>query len=612
MSTYTVTPPPDPRPPLPIPNIPLLLTRIGATASALLPADLLKSYHTTTLQHPVLTPTQTQTLLNTLQSTATNWSTHWFLEILLSTRWPVPTSTRLTLLLTLPPPLTTRTHKVAALLRAVAVWTKEYILPGGTGIYNTAQKRLKWQLRGLCAAFRVPITTETCALQYADPALARYAVVWHRGWPWRIELVDSEGAVFSADAIDVQLRQVLESALGAQAGPLLAAVSWRLDRAAWCVQRAAYAAVPGNEGALGVLYGSLVSAALEEEGAPEGLAEKLNGVRTGGGSENRFADQTLTVVSYSDGTTGLSFDHAPSDCGPAMELATLLANIAATPTNTPTSPLTPPPATPITILPPLNLPQLPPAVVEPIPRTVKALTLPPPPSPRLTDTLLNLALQATLISVSPTGAIPPIWQPVLLRDFRYGRCDEMMPVTPESVAFARLVHAAAWESGVGVEESGSEEEEEGEMQQMQNAFKEAWRRRRELIKQTQDGLTTKYFQQGYLHPFLELVAPSIDAAVMDVFRGVNAVPAVQFTGFAIDDGVDEEGAGAGVEAGLSNIYMEDQLVVFYLQRAGRVVVMFSGTGVWRGVLEREGGGWVQRVFEGCYGVIRSVAEGMVF
>lgn len=102
---------------------------------------------------------------------------------------------------------------------------------------------------------------------------------------------------------------------------------------------------------------------------------------------------------------------------------------------------------------------------------------------------------------------------------------------------------------------------------------------------------------------------------MDVFRGVNAVPAVQFTGFAVDDGVDEDqgaGAGAGVEAGLSNIYMEDQLVVFYLQRAGRVVVMFSGTGVWRGVLEREEGGWVQRVFEGCYEVVRRVAEGMVF
>ncbi|KAH0603818.1 uncharacterized protein H6S33_007477 [Morchella sextelata] len=604
MSNYAVTPPPDPRPPLPIPNIPLLLTRLGATAGALLPADLLKSYHTS-LQHPVLTPTQTQSLLNTLQSTTTNWSTHWFLEILLSTRWPVPTSTRLTLLLTLPPPLTTRTHKVAALLRAVAVWTKEYILPGGSGVYNTAQQRLEWQLRGLCTAFRVPITAETCALQYVDPALARHAVVWHRGCPWRVELVDSEGVVFSVDAIDAQLQEVLESPVEARAGPSLAAVSWRLDRAGWCVQRAAYAAVAGNEGALGVLYGSLVSVALEEGVAEEGWAERLDGVRTGGGSENRFADQTLTVVSYSDGTTSLSFDHAPSDCGPAMELATLLANIAATPTSTPTSPLTPPAPIRIHILPPPTLPQLPPAVVEPIPRTVKALILPPPPSPRLTDTLLNLALQATLINISPTGTIPPIWQPVLLRDFRYGRCDEMMPVTTESVAFARLVHAA-WESGVG-EGSGGEEEM---MQQMQNTFKAAWRRRRELIKQTQDGLTTKYFQQGYLHPYLESVAPSIDTAVLDVFRGVNGVPAVQFTGFAIDEG--EGGEEAGVEAGLSNIYMEDQLVVFYLQRAGRVVVVFSGTGVWRGVLEREGGGCVQRVFGGCYGVVKRVVERMVF
>lgn len=113
--------------------------------------------------------------------------------------------------------------------------------------------------------------------------------------------MDSEGAVFSAYAIGLQLQQVLESAVEVRTGPSLAAVSWRLDRAGWCVQRAAYAAVPGNEGALGVLYGSLVSAALEEEGAPEGWAEKLNDVRTGGRSENRFADQTLTVVSYSDG-----------------------------------------------------------------------------------------------------------------------------------------------------------------------------------------------------------------------------------------------------------------------------------------------------------------------
>lgn len=292
MSTYTVDPLPDYRPPLPIPNIPLVLASLSSTAAAFVSPPLLAAYESS-LKSDILTSAQSKALLGTLEAIESNWSSHWFLKILLSTRWPVPTSSRLNLLLALPSPLT-RAQAVAALLRAVGLWTKEYILPGGSGVYTPAQQRLEWQLRGLCAAFRVPVAEKTCELQYGDPARAKHAAVWCRGCAWRVTVIDEDGVVLAAEDIERQIVEVLESALG-EWEPSLAAVSWRLGRKEWGLARAAYMGIPENKVAMEALYGALVSVSLEDGGTPEDMAERLNVLRNGEASENRFADQTLSI-----------------------------------------------------------------------------------------------------------------------------------------------------------------------------------------------------------------------------------------------------------------------------------------------------------------------------
>lgn len=50
-----------------------------------------------------------------------------------------------------------------------------------------------------------------------------------------------------------------------------------------------------------MLYSSLITVALEVHPAPADISERVNDVRMGETSENRFADQTLGIVSYSDG-----------------------------------------------------------------------------------------------------------------------------------------------------------------------------------------------------------------------------------------------------------------------------------------------------------------------
>lgn len=50
-----------------------------------------------------------------------------------------------------------------------------------------------------------------------------------------------------------------------------------------------------------MLYSSLITVALEEHPAPADISERVDDVRMGETSENRFADQTLGIVSYSDG-----------------------------------------------------------------------------------------------------------------------------------------------------------------------------------------------------------------------------------------------------------------------------------------------------------------------
>lgn len=207
MATTYSTPKPDLRPPLPTPNIPLLLTRFGESAAPFVSAALLAAYKgaITTL----FSPDQTQHILDLLQEKATNWSNAWFLKLLLSTRFAVATTSRLSILINVPE--ASRERKLAGLLRAVGVWSLEYVFSNGSSRYTTAQQLLEWQLRGLCGAFRVPKKPDTCMLEYVGPEKARHVVIWCGGVAWTVQVVDEQGAVFSADEIEQQITGILKA-----------------------------------------------------------------------------------------------------------------------------------------------------------------------------------------------------------------------------------------------------------------------------------------------------------------------------------------------------------------------------------------------------------------
>lgn len=298
MATNYSSPLPDHRPAFPTPDIPLLLSRFGDSAEPFVSPKLLSSYRDAIAT--LFTPEAIQKLLDSLEEKETNWSNAWFLKLLLSARWQVPTSSRLSIMINVPE--SSRERKVATLLRAVGIWSREYVFANSNGEetkYTAAQKLLEWQLRGLCGAFRVP-NIETDVLEYAALNEARHAVVWCCGSAWKVSILNEHGIAFSVDEIEQQIQRILKARPERKTN--ISVLSWRLRRPDWHARKTAYEQIPENAAPLSTLYSSLVTVALEDYQAPVDTSERLNDVRLGETSENRFADQTFEVVSYSDGT----------------------------------------------------------------------------------------------------------------------------------------------------------------------------------------------------------------------------------------------------------------------------------------------------------------------
>lgn len=222
MITYSV-PKPDLRPAFPTPDLPLLLSRFGDSAAPFVSAELLASYKAAIAT--IFTPEQAQAILDSLEEKDTNWSNAWFTKLLLSARFAVATTNRLSILISVPG--ASRERKVATLLRAVGVWSREYVFSARSEEeikYTPVQKLVEWQLRGLCATFRVPKNPDTCAIEHADPKGARHAVVWCGGAAWRVEVVDGGGVVLTVEEIERQLLEILRVRFEKQVGssrPLL-------------------------------------------------------------------------------------------------------------------------------------------------------------------------------------------------------------------------------------------------------------------------------------------------------------------------------------------------------------------------------------------------------
>src|SRR5690606_10917100 len=166
-------------------------------------------------------------------------------------------------------------------------------------------------------------------------------------------------------------------------GLKLAEAYWRQGRKEWWVLKNELFKDEGNKVAFQKLYNSLFSIAIDEF-TPEmenwSIAERVNDIREGTNSENRFSDAMLTAVLYKGSNrVGFTFDHAPADCGSLLEFTKAILDITLNLDCYPVSVSTPPPPAILTFgtqgIDP-DILQFPPKYTDPIPRAVQTWSQP--------------------------------------------------------------------------------------------------------------------------------------------------------------------------------------------------------------------------------------------
>lgn len=590
-------------PTLPIPDIPTLVERLLDNADVFLsPAEYVELK--TALQKVLLddiegpnTPYQLLVVpaLEVLKSNAAesehgSWSNVWFKKLLLSTRFPIANTIRVCTVVDVEGP---REIKEGRVIRALAVWGTECVW-GEREVGGL----LAWQMKGYWATFREP-ESQAADIMRTVEGKPKHIVAWWKGQPWRVEVIGEDGKVLSEGAIQEQIEAIKKSET--KEGFELAACAWRTDRPAWSLNRDALKGIPENGKSFETVYSSLFSVALEDYEAPAKLGDLLNDVRIGTKSPNRFPDQTLTAVIYADGATSFAFDHTPADCGPGMELSQAVVDFAKDKT-VPVSASLPSSPTHLPFKGPEGI-SVNPEYTEPLPREVETFEIKFPSNlsknmtaHRLVDPIINLGFQEALLHHTTLARIDPIFQPVWIRAFRGGRCDPFCPVTKESLAFLKLFF-----------EGGKKDDEE-----TYKKLSEHLVHRKKLIRERMDGKAVNYFQQGFLHPSFGFASgPSSIVpdeyipylkTIVNAFARIAGVASdnvngdessVQFTGFTTKY--------PEIKGGLSNIYLPDQMVVFYVWREDTAVVTLSATGRYKGEE-------LQRVKKGYESAVKELVE----
>jgi len=210
------------------------------------------------------------------------------------------------------------------------------------------------------------------------------------------------------------------------------------------------------------LYSSLTTLALEDYVLPHPASDALEDIRGNCDSPNRFADQTLGFVVYSDGAVGMTTDHTVADCSAGLETALWLSSLAAKAEagrrlyqvrpRPPKELSFPALVTACKMLPMYNGPRpgepmlfqpktapkapMPRGYSDNVARSVRTLSLRLPKEllqKRLVDATLQLALQAAV------GRDTPITQSVYQRGTANARSEPVMAVTEEGVRFIEML-----------------------------------------------------------------------------------------------------------------------------------------------------------------------------
>ncbi|RPA75417.1 CoA-dependent acyltransferase [Ascobolus immersus RN42] len=589
---------------LPLPSLDTLLARTLETSTHLLSASSVESFKSATsalftegspnsiLGHipPIFEEVDRLSKVNP----DGNWMNTYFERLLLSTRHPIANTIRISVLVEYE-----RTW--GELFRAIACWGRYHVwAEDGDSRKEQYGGGIAWQVGRYWASHRVA-EEKVDGMEWVqkDDVLTNggNAVVWYKGLAWEVEVIGKDGEVLGSEEIQKQIDGIYSAyeTLGDEQKDQfqLAAASWRLGRKEWWVLKNELLKDESNKVSLQKLYGSLFSVSIDEY-TPEmdtwSTAQRVNDIRQGAHSPNRFADPLLAVILYKGSKNiGFTFDHAPADCGSLLEFTKAILNITPQISTYPVSTSRSQPSTPslLSFSAPQTRVTIPPVYTEVIPRDVQTFTIPSTSSiihsHRLYDPLILLALHHTLhISrTDPSATTTPIFQPVYLRNTIAGRTDPFCPISRSGTAFLEKV----------LSPTATEQDEDEAFPLLETYLKD----RRKFINDRIDVKAPNMIRSAFLQPLLNRL--SNDSTLPEETRNhVNTYltnlnilsgairegqatgrTAVQITGFNLI-GTSIEGVGR-VIVGQSNIFLDDQMVVFYVVRDGGLEVLVQATGV---------------------------------
>ncbi len=144
------------------------------------------------------------------------------------------------------------------------------------------------------------------------PATAGHVVVFHRGTPFRLDVIAPDGRPYDREDIAGALRTIMKA--GADLDDPRTAVGHltTMARAEWAASRQALLdAAPGNAAALEEIESALFCLCLDDL-SPTGTRQACDQLLHGD-SGNRWFDKSFSLVVFADGTAGINVEHCGLD-----------------------------------------------------------------------------------------------------------------------------------------------------------------------------------------------------------------------------------------------------------------------------------------------------------
>jgi hypothetical protein len=136
--------------------------------------------------------------------------------------------------------------------------------------------------------------------------LSRHVIVWSNGQPFALDVLNAARIPYSEASLEAALKSICDQA--SRLGPANSSVadsSWKLSRSDWFVARKSIEATESNRNAFALIDTALATIALEPFKAPADAEGKLEAIRSGHNSVNRYADQVVSIVVFHDGQQSL-------------------------------------------------------------------------------------------------------------------------------------------------------------------------------------------------------------------------------------------------------------------------------------------------------------------